>query len=245
MSGACICNACLPPGDTTCTLRPDLRSGCNQAGAGDRVSRLFAFGTNVVWSVRVDLTIYLNVVQPPMKDRLLDPPSMSTCSSRLSSTLGSFSPESTRGTVTLDGQRRSGRLSFALPSSHSAVAILAAITCGVVVGSLTSAASSKSALPSAMLPLYVSTLGCSDAMAANSYDRQYRDIPVLLVSAATGCAARGCAYFATSCTTTAANELSSVACSACYQYDSTPTPLVHSRRECSTSNATLAPQVLM
>ena len=46
-----------------------------------------------------------------------------------------FSPESTRGTVTLDSQRRSGRLTFALPSSHSAVAILAAITCGVVVGS--------------------------------------------------------------------------------------------------------------
>ena len=51
---------CLPPGDTTCTLRPDLRSGCNQAGAGDSVSRVFVIGTNVVWSVRVDLTIYLN-----------------------------------------------------------------------------------------------------------------------------------------------------------------------------------------
>lgn len=93
------------------------------------------------------------------------------------------------------------------------------------MGSFTATASSKSALPSAMLPLYVSTLCCSEAMAANAYDRQCLDIPVPFVSAAAGCAVRGCTYSFTGCATTAANELPSVAFSAHCQYDSTPTPM--------------------
>ena len=150
---------------------------------------------------------------------------MSTCSVQLLSTLESFSSESTRGRITLDGQRRSGRLTLALPSTHSAVAILVTVTCGVVVGSFVATASSTSALPSAMQPLYVPTLTCSDALAANAYNRQCRDIPVPFVSAAAGCAVRGCAYLAIVCATTAADELPSVACSARCLYDDAPTPL--------------------
>ena len=112
-----------------------------------------------------------------------------------------------------------------LPSTHSAVAILVTITCGVVVGSFTTTAStSKMALPSAMLTLYVSTLCCSDAMAANAYNRRCRDIPVPPVDAATGCTARGCACLASGCAPTAAHGRYSVACGLRYHHDSALTP---------------------